>query len=351
MPLMYIALAAPALAAGQGGVPTGAPPVGPPADVGVVPNGDLSAGLEGWGAWGPGMSLVGGPLVQAGDNTTVLSPPVALPPSAQVLPMVLGVPGANAVVDVRARPVEGGADIPLGTIVPDRAVRGWSVGVGAVRGRTVRIVIDPVASLGRRLYVRSLGPVREVLPGWEVTSGVPVVRRAWGRRSVTAHGASLRLRTPEVALPAGTRFLGLAVRGSGTVRATAGRGGARAVARADRWTAIRVPVRPGAGARMAVTAVPAGGARLAVWGVGTPVRAARLRDVSAGRSGLVRARTGAFAAGARVEVRVGTRVVGRGAVRPDGSIAVRAAGSGPARLVLRDDAAVIGTSARLVLPG
>lgn len=347
MPSIIAVLALPAVAVAQ----PGAPPLGPPVDVGTVPNGDLSAGLEGWGAWGPGLSLVGGPLVQASDNTTVLTPPVALPPGAQVLPMVLGVPGANAVVDIRARPVEGGPDIPLATIVPDRAVREWSVGVGAVRGRTVRVVIDPVTSLGRRMYVRSVGPVREVLPGWEVAAGVPAVQAAWGRRAVVAQGGALALRTPTVALPPGTRFLGLAVRGTGTVRATAGRRGARAVATGDRWTAIRVPVPAGAGARMGVTATPADGQRLALSGVGTPVRAARLSGVSASASGLVRARTAAFAAGARVEVRVGSRVVGRGVVRADGAIAVRATGSGPARLVLLDDAAVIGTSTPVVLPG
>lgn len=347
MPLIIAVLALPALAGAQ----PGAPSVGPPVDVGAVPNGDLSAGLEGWGAWGPGLSLVGGPLVQASDNTTVLTPPVALAPTAQVLPIVLGVPGANAVVDIRARPVEGGADVRLATIVPDRAVRAWSIGVGAVRGRTVRIVIDPITSLGRRMYVRSVGPVREVLPGWEVSAGAPGVQRAWGRRAVVARDGALVLRTPMVALPPGARFLGLAVRGAGTVRATAGRRGGRAVATAGRWTAIRVPVPAGSAGRMSVTAIPAAGQRLALSGVGTPVRVARLSRVSASGSGVVRARTGAFAAGARVEVRLGTRVVGRGVVRRGGSVVVRAAGSGLARLVVLDDAAVIGTSARVVLRG
>lgn len=347
MPIITLVLAVPALAAAQGG----APPIGPAVDVGVVPNGDLAGGLEGWGAMGPGLSLVGGPVIQASDNTTVLSPPVAIPAAGQSLPVVLGVPGANAVVDIRARPVEGGADIPLGTIVPDRAVRAWAVGVGPARGRTVRIVIDPVTSLGRRLYVRSVGPVREVLPGWEVTRGLPQVTSAWGRRVVMADDAALSLRTPVVALPPGTRFLGLAVRGSGTVRAGAGRRGARAVASADRWVAVRVPVAPGAGARMAVTATPAPGARLALSGVGTPVRVARITGVSVSRGGLVRARTGAFAAGARVEVRIGRRVVGRGVVRPNGSMAVRARGTGPARLVVQDDAGVIGTSVPVTLVG
>lgn len=340
-------LVAPALAAGQ----SGAPPIGPPMDVAAVPNGDLAVGLEGWTGLGPGLTLVAGPLIQASDNTTVVGPPVTIPATGQALSLVVGVPGGNAVLDIRARPVDGGPDVRLQQFVPARAVRAWTVGVGAVRGRTVRIVIDPVTSLGRRTYVRSLGPVREVLPGWEVFAGLPRVAGAWGRRAILPTGGALSLRTPPVALPAGTRFLGLAVRGTGTVRASAGRRGARVVASGGRWKALRVPVARGAEGRMTVTAVPAAGGRLALAGVGSPVRVARLRGVSVTRGGVVRATVGAYAAGAGVEVRIGRRVVGRGAVRSDGTVAVRARGSGAALLVVRDDAAVIGTGTRVVLPG
>lgn len=344
---MLLITALPSLAAAQA-VP---PRITPPVTVAAVPGGNLATGLEGWGAVGPGLSLVPGPVIQASDNTTVLSPPVAIPPTGQAIAIVLGVPGANAVVDVRARPVEGGPDIPLGSVVPDRAVRAWPVGVGPVRGRTVRIVLDPVASLGRRLYVRSIGPVQEVLPGWEVQSGLPAVQAAWGRRGIVVDGEVLSVRTPPLALPAGTRFLGLAVRGSGSVRAGAGGATRRATAAPDRWTAVRVPVsRAGGAARMAVVASPEQGARIVLAGVATPVRAVRLAGIRVSAGGVVRARVVPAIPGIRAEVTAGGRVVGRGVVRPDGVLAIRARASGRARLAVIDDAGVIGTAASVSLP-
>lgn len=318
-----------------------------------MPGGDLSTGLAGWGAVGPSMALVDGPLIEAADNTTVVSPPFTVPPTGQDIRVVLGVPGANAVLQVGARPVEGGADVPLATIVPDRAVREWQVGVGAVRGRTVRLVIDPITSLGRRLYVRSVGPVREVLPGWEVARGVPVVTRPWGRAGIVAADGPLEARTPSVSVPPGTRFLGLMVRGEGSVRAAVGARAARATATSSRWTALRVPVR-GMSARMAVVATPSEGDRLAIADVATPVRQARVRVVSVGGPAgrpVVRATVGPDAGGMSAEVRVGARVAGRGTVRPDGTLVIRASGTGSARLVVLDDAAHIGASVPVRLPG
>lgn len=329
------------------------PAISPARAVAEVPGGDLSAGLAGWNAVGPSMVLVPGPLIEAADNTTVLSPPFAVPANGQDVPVVLGVPGANAVLQVSARPVDGGADVPLATIVPDRAVRQWQVGVGPVRGRTVRLVLDPITSLGRRLYVRSVGPVREVLPGWEVSRGVPVVERAWGREGITVTDDALAARTPSVTVPTGTRFLGLMVRGGGSVRASVGGRSARVASSAARWTALRVPVR-GLTARMAVTATPSDGDRLVVSGVATPVRQARVRVVSVGGSpgrAVVRATVAPDAGGMAAEVRVGRRVVGRGTVRPDGTLVVRARAAGAARLVVLDDAAHIGASVPVRLPG
>ena len=326
------------------------PPIGPAVTVAAVPNGDLSSGLDGWAAVGRSLVLGSGPLIEAADNTTVLSPPVAVPMSAQVMPLVLGVPGANAVVDVRARPVEGGPDIPLATIVPERAVRQWQVGMASVRGRTVRIVIDPVTSLGRRLYLRSVGPVQQVLPGWDLTAGNPVVDGAWGRRAIIADDGPLDVRSPAVGVPSGTRFLGLGVRGSGTVRASVGGRVTRVRATPGRWTALRVAVRQGSAARLAITAVPGEGERIALSDVGTPVRQVRVSGVSVSGS-TVRATVGPAASGMRAEVRVGGGVVGRGTVGASGRLVVRARGAGAARLVLLDDASRIGTSVPVVLRG
>lgn len=257
----------PAVAAGQSVVPV----LGPAVGLEPVPNGDLVAGLEGWSQVGPTMTLIGGPIIEAGDNTTVLGPAFTVPTTAQALPMVLGVPGANATLDIRARPVEGGDDIPLATIVPDRAVRSWDVGVAAVRGRTVRIVIDPVTGLGRRVYVRSIGPPVEVLPGWSVTSGLPVVTARWGRRGLDVQDSRLAAITAPFTPAARTRFVGVSVRGAGRITASMDGRSQRALARVGSWTTLRFAVPAGlSGARMSFTASPSPGERLMVAGIGAP---------------------------------------------------------------------------------
>ena len=265
-------LAAPAIAAAQRAVPA----LGPAVALAPIPNGDLVAGLEGWSQVGPTMTLIGGPIIEAGDNTTVVGPAFTVPANAQALPMVLGVPGANALLDIRARPVEGGADIPLATIVPDRAVRAWNVGVAAIRGRTVRVVIDPVTGLGRRLYVRSIGPPVDVLPGWAVTRGLPVVASRWGRRGLDVQDAPLAATTAPFTPTARTRFVGVSVRGAGRITASLRGRSARASAKAGAWTTLRFAVPPGArGIRMSFTATPAEGDRLMVAGIGAPAPKAR----------------------------------------------------------------------------
>ena len=260
----------PAIAAGQPAVP----PLGPPVALAPVPNGDLASGLDGWSRVGPTMTLTSGPLIEAGDNTTVVGPAFTVPGTAQALPMVLGVPGANAVLDIRARPVEGGADIPLATIVPDRAVRSWDVGVAGIRGRAVRIVIDPVAGLGRRLYVRSIGPSVVVLPGWGVTAGLPVVRTLWGRRGLDVQDSPLAARTPSFRPAARTRFIGISVRGQGRIRASVRGCTVGASAKAGSWTTLRFAVPRGRSpVSMAFTATPAPGERVMVAGIGAPAPA------------------------------------------------------------------------------
>lgn len=260
----------PALGAAQSAVP----PLGPARALAPIPNGDLVSGLEGWSQVGPTMTLVGGPIIEAGDNTTVIGPAFTVPANAQSLPMVLGVPGSNALVDVRARPVQGGADIPLASIVPDRAVHSVDVGVASVRGRAVRIVLDPVSGLGRRLYVRSIGPPVEVLPGWTVTSGLPVVASRWGKRGLDVQDAALVATTAAFTPAARTRFIGVSVRGSGRISASVRGRTIRTSATPAAWNTLRFAVPPGIGAvRMAFTATPAPGERLMVGGIGAPIAA------------------------------------------------------------------------------
>lgn len=260
-------IASPALGAAQPVVP----PLGPSTGLEPIPNGDLVAGLDGWGQVGPTMTLVGGPIIEAGDNTTVVGPAFTVPDTAQLLPIVMGVPGGYALVAVRARPVEGGADIPLATIVPSRAVRTWNVGIGAVRGRTVRIVLDPVSILGRRLYVRGVGPPVEVLPGWVVARGMPVVVSRWGKRGLDVADARMVARTAPFTPSPRTRVVSISVRGAGRITARLRGRSVRASATTGSWTTLRFPVRRRArGLTISFTATPAPGQRLMVAGIGAP---------------------------------------------------------------------------------
>gem|GEM_PF-516519 len=339
------------IVASAGAAPVGAP-FGPASDLAVVPNGDLSSGLLGWGVLGPATSMVlaDGPVISASDNTTVLGPVVAIPQGAQVMPVSIGVPGANAFVDVRARPEGGGPDIPLITLVPDRGVRSMDVPVGAVAGQTVRIVLDPVSSLGRRLLVGGMGPVRVVLPGWSVTAGLPMIARAWGRSAIRVDDGTLTASTPAVALGGAARYLGVAVRGSGTVLASAGGAQVRLSASDGTWTWLHVRV-VGAGRRMALTATTTEGGMLALGPVATPAHGVSLSALRAS-VGRVTARVGPLATGLRVQVRVGARIVGTARVAPSGMVSIGTSGAaGRGSVVVLGDASRAGITRAIRLAG
>lgn len=305
-----------------------------------VPNGDLADGLTGWGQVGPTMTLEAGPIIVASDNTTVLTPSFTVAAGAQVVLVSLGVPGANAVVGVRARPDDGGADVSLITVTPDRGVRTFAIPVGAVAGRSVRLVLDPVTSLGRRLLVGSVGPVRWVLPGWSVGQGLPIVGRAWGRSVIRVSNGRVQASTPAVALSPADRYLGFAVRGSGTVQAGAGGRQVRVTATGSRWTWAHVRVRGRtSSAALRLTAVATEGSVLALGPVGTPAHGVRLSGLRVA-GGRVIARVGPRATGLRVLITTtGGRVVGRGRVPVSGSISIGlSSGSGRAVVTVQGDA-------------
>ncbi|NBQ43984.1 MAG: hypothetical protein EBU23_16355, partial [Mycobacteriaceae bacterium] len=178
-------------------------------DVASVPNGDLSAGLDGWGVVGPASSMVlgDGPIIAASDNVTVVGPAIALPPDAQVVPVAVGAPGANTVVDVRARPLDGGAEVPLTTIVPARGVASFDIPVGQFAGRSIRLVLDPTMSIGRRMIIGGMGPVRSLLPGWGISGGQVSVITAWGRTGLRMQGGRTTAVTPAMPVPSPARYL------------------------------------------------------------------------------------------------------------------------------------------------
>ena len=339
------------IVASAGAAPAGVP-LGPPSDLLAVPNGDLLSGLVGWGVMGPATSMVlaDGPVISASDNTTVLGPVVAIPQGAQVIPVSIGVPGANAFVQVRARPEGGGPDIPLITLVPDRGVRSMDVPVGAVAGQTVRIVLDPVSSVGRRLLVGGMGPVRAVLPGWSVSAGLPVIARSWGRSAIRVDDGMLTATTPAVALGGASRYLGVAVRGSGTVVASAGGAQTRLTASDGAWTWLHVRVA-GAGQRMSLRATTTEGGVLALGPVATPAQRVSLSALRAS-AGRVTAKVGPLATGLRVQVRVGARIVGTARVAPSGMVSIATSGAGGrGSVVVLGDASRAGITRAIRLTG
>ena len=90
----------------------------------------------------------------------------------------------GAALEVGARPQSGGADVPLGVLEPGNPFREAQVSLAGLSGRTVRIVLDPVAANGRAVDVAAVGPVTAPLPGWTVLRGVPRPMRRGARAAL-----------------------------------------------------------------------------------------------------------------------------------------------------------------------
>ena len=331
--------------------PTGAP-LGPMSDVGTVPNGDLSAGLDGWSAIGLASSMVlaDGPIISATDNVTVVGPVISLPPDAQVVPVSIGAPGANTVVAIRARPVDGSPEAELTTVVPARGVTSFDVPVEQFAGRSIRLVLDPTMSIGRRMVIGGMGPVRSLLPGWSISRGQASVATAWGRAALHVQGAPLTATTPVMPLTPPARFLGFAVRGTGRVTARAGGATVAVVGTPGAWTWAYAPVPAGrSGAALTLSAMPAGDAALDIGPVATAARGVSVRAVAV-KGGAVVATVGPGAQGLRAVITVGARTVAAGTVGTTGRVTLRPSASGRARIVVKGDASRTGASRVVRLP-
>ncbi len=279
-----VALAAAPAAAAPVLPPDGALRIAPVTLTPGPPNGDLSAGLEGWTVEGRDPPALLGPGARLAGNATLVSPPLALPAGSQTLRVALRAPGGAGLVLVRARG-EDGAETDLGALEPGSSRRSWPVGVAALAGRTVRIVLDPVPALGTAIDLHRVGPVTAPLPGWAVTAGAAEVTGARGRRVLAVSGAPLAVRSPSFRVPPGPRRRTLSVeaRGEGTVSVTAGgRSVTRTVTAAWRAIALTLPKRGRMRISVGVVAVPgAGGLQLRA--IGAVVRERALR--TPGRSG------------------------------------------------------------------
>ena len=280
-----LALAPPVAAAAA---PSAAPGgiLAAPAELSPGPaNGDLAAGLAGWTALGRDAPSLLAPGARLAGNLTLVSPPVLLPAGAQTLRVAARARGSGGLLQVLARTDDGAPDVPLAALELGVRRRSWPVGVAALEGRTVRIVLDPVPALGTTVDVLRVGPVIAPLPGWAVRRGTLEVSGGGRRRAVRVPDAPLTISSPVYAAPPGPRrrAVSVAIRGEGVVRLrVAGRTAVRRATAAWRQVAVTLPRR--GRTRIAVTVVATPGARV-LWmrDLGTVRRAAPAR--SPGRSG------------------------------------------------------------------
>ncbi len=274
-------------------VPASAAPVAAPGGILAAPrelaagppNGDLSTGLAGWTVLGRDAPALLAPGARLPGNVTLVSPPLDVPPGSQTLRVAARAKGSGGLLAVRARPVDGTAEVPLGVLELGAKRRSWPVGVAALAGRTVRIVLDPVPALGTTIDVLRVGPVTAPLPGWRVRRGTLEVSGGGRGRAVVARDP-LAISSPAYAIPAGPRrrTVRVAIRGDGIVRlSVAGRTAARRAT--ARWRALVVTLPRRGRTRIALTVVarpgPAG-IRMRDLGVVRRERAARTPGRSAG---------------------------------------------------------------------
>lgn len=309
----------------------------PPPLVFVVPGGDLAglgdlpgapgpvpADLAGWSVRGGASSAQpvnlpqGGTAVRLAGNASLVTPVFAVDARAQTVSVTIG-SGAGAVVDVVAEFPDGGAPVLLDTVEAPTALAAVPVPVSAVRGRTVRLVLDPTAALGATLEVASVGPVTAPLAGWSVAAGVPQALGAGASRVLQVRDEPLQATSPAFAPGADARFVLAAVRGDGALRLTAGGRTARVVADGT-WRDVRLAV---AGLRrvagVTLRADPDGG-RMEVRDLGVVVRQVRVPRPVARRQGRRVTVAGALGvAGARLPVRLRDRGRSVATVRADGS--------------------------------
>jgi hypothetical protein len=313
------------------------------------PNGDFSAGLAGWTVQGREAPQALARGVRLSANTTLVSPAFDVPAGAQALAITARAASSSALIEVRARPAEGGPDIALGTLEPGPRARRLAVAAGPVAGRVARVVLDPVPALGASLDVLRVGPVTAPLPGW-TARGAPDVAGRPGRRLLRA-SEPLELSSPAFRPGPGSRGLLVAVRGDGVLRAAAG--GRRVTARATAsWRDVVVPLGSRALAALSLDARPGGGA-IELRDLGVVLRATRATGVRARRAGgRVRVEARLVPAGGRLaaELRDGRgRRVARGRSDAAGRLRLSARAAGRLTLIVPGDRTRIGVRARISL--
>lgn len=273
------------------GAPNARQTLAPPPAVIAPPNGDLSLGLEGWSvqAREPAPIVLrpdGGPAVRLAMNATLLSPSFLVPPGVQAIAVRARAPGVGALLEVSARPDDGGPDIALAVLEPGAGFGEGHVPLTGLAGRTVRLVLDPVPALGRVVEVAGVGPLLTPLPLWTPTAGVPVPERVDGRQALRVSEDPLALVSLPFGRGPGARALLVAVRGEGRLSADAGGGPATLAVRGSPvWRDLRVPLPfSGGPVTLAMRATP-GAADLLVADLGLVLRATALAGRRVSREG------------------------------------------------------------------
>lgn len=258
-----------------------------PVTVAGVDNGDFARGLEGWRSVGREppeiVSTDGGVAALLRLNTTLTSPPFVVPEAAQSIAVVARAAAGGALLEVTAVPEDGAPAVALGTIVPGPSRREFLLPSAEIRGRTVRVSLDPVAAIGRAVEVARVGPVQVIAPSWELRSGVADPVRAGGRRALRVTRGRLEMASRSFRAGPAARALLVAVRGEGRVTARAG-AESRSIAAAPLWRDLRVPLGKGGRASLTIRAVP-GGDPLEIADLGVVVRATFLSNLIILRNG------------------------------------------------------------------
>lgn len=287
--------------------------------------------------------------VRLGANATLVSPPLDVPPGAQALSVAAAAPNRGALLEVRAAPVAGGPETALALLEPPARPARMAVGLGPVAGRRVRIVLDPVPGLGSAVEVRRVGPLTAPLPGWSLLAGSPSRERRGGRAAIVVRDDPVIAASPAFAPGPGARWLLVAVRGEGRVRAVAG-GRAATVPAGPRWRDLAVPLRPGRRARLRVEARPGAGGALELRDIGLVRRATRITGLRAARRGarvVVTARLGPAGARLAAQLRSGRRRVAATRADARGRLRLVAPAGGPLTLVVPGDRTRAGARARV----
>lgn len=328
-----------------------------PVVVGTVDNGDFSRGLEGWRSAGrelPEVAAVDGGLAAVLRlNTTLTSPAFAVPPEAQSIVLVARAGGDGVLLQVAAIPEDGGTAVPLGSIAPGTGRAEFRLPAAGIRGRVVRLALDPVAAIGRSVEVGRVGPIETFVPGWTISAGAAEPVTSQGRRRLRVVDDPLELVSPAFTPGPAAQALVVAVRGEGRVTGNAGAAPGTLVAGSS-WRDLRVPLAGAGPVNLTIRAVPGTGP-VEIAELGLVVRQtsiSALRVVRRGQVVIVRGRLVPAGGGLSVALRLPSGR--RGAVARStstGAFALRARVSGRAvKIVVAGDRTRIGTQRALRLP-